>query len=162
MSQVYKRGPKTPQMNMTPLIDVTFQLIIFFLLINNIITEEQVELIPPDLEDPKTFKMETENRVTVNIAPLPFNRADRIQGNPLAFAGQAAQVKVGMKSFAMEDLGPVTDLLKAAVDQNEEVEVLLRADCALYYKDVQPIMGAITAAGIGKINLVAYLPEGER
>ena len=39
------------------------------------------------------------------------------------------------------------------------MQVLLRADAALYYDQVRPVMGAITAAGIGTVNLVAYLPE---
>ena len=162
MSRVFKRGTAKPEMNMTPLIDVTFQLIIFFLLINNIITEETVEMIPPDLENPKTYDLATENRITVNIAPQHFKKAQRTQGNPLNFDGQAVEVRVGTARIGMEDLDRVRDLLRAAKERNPEVEVRLRADCALFYREVQPVMGAITAAQIGKIYLVAYLPEDQR
>ena len=42
---------------------------------------------------------------------------------------------------------------------NSTVEVVLRADAALYYDAVQPVMQAVTQAGIGKVNLAAFLPE---
>ena len=56
-SQVFKRGPVTPQMNITPLIDVVFLLIIFFMLVTNIIAEEAVEMIVPQLDDPVTREL---------------------------------------------------------------------------------------------------------
>ena len=42
---------------------------------------------------------------------------------------------------------------------NADAEVVLRADGALYYDGVQPVMAAITGAGISKVNLVALMPE---
>ena len=37
--------------------------------------------------------------------------------------------------------------------------VVLRADASLYYDAVQSVMGTIAAAGVEKVNLVAYVPE---
>ena len=36
---------------------------------------------------------------------------------------------------------------------------MLRADSAIYYRQVQPIMDAISAAEIAKVNVVALMPR---
>ncbi|MEE9211665.1 MAG: biopolymer transporter ExbD [Phycisphaeraceae bacterium] len=163
-SQVFKKGPVTPQMNLTPLIDVVFLLIVFFMLVSNIIAEEAVEMVVPRLDDPKTSELGEVHRITVNVAPQPYS-ADRLRGNPLDFAGEAYEVKVGLQSFAIDDMAGVIAALEDAVAKgptdkqgNSTVEVVLRADAALYYDAVQPVMQAITQAGIGKVNLAAFLP----
>ncbi len=69
-SKVHKRGPATPEMNMTPLIDVVFQIIIFFMLINNIITEQTVQMFVPELDDPKTRRTEDMKKIVINVAPV--------------------------------------------------------------------------------------------
>jgi len=168
MSKVFKRGPKTPEMNMTPLIDVTFQLIIFFMIVSNIVSEQTVEMIVPDLEDPKTRELADDvKKVVVNIAPVaPVTER---QDNPLSGSGLVDYVLVGSDRFSPGDSEGITNALKAAVergpkdpDGKSELEVLMRADAALYYEEVQPVMSAITAAGIARINLVALLPEDQR
>jgi biopolymer transport protein ExbD len=146
-------------MNMTPLIDVTFQLIIFFLLVNNIAGEQIVEMRVPDLEDPKTFELQGENKITINVAPQPYTANNRPIDNALAFAGEAMKVQIFSKEFAYGDVEGITAELKAVREQNPDAEVLLRADAALYYDQVQPAMAAIAAAGIQKVNLVAYIPQ---
>ncbi len=71
-SQVHKRGPVSPTLNLTPLIDVTFLLIIFFMLVNNIITEESVLMHVPELDNPQTQPFDSEYRLTINLAPAPY------------------------------------------------------------------------------------------
>lgn len=164
-SQIHKKGPVTPAMNITPLIDVVFLLIIFFMLVNNIIAEESVEMIVPNLEDPKTQETPDINRLMINVAPQPFSK-DRYKNDPLIYSGHAVAVKVGLQYFSIDDMEGLAISLANTVEhgpkdenQNSKLHVLLRADAALHYDAVQPIMEAITAAGINKINLVAYLPD---
>lgn len=159
MSKVFKRGPAVASMNMTPMIDVTFQLIIFFMLVNNIIGEEAVEMIVPKLDDPKTYEMGEKDRVTVNVAPQSYDAARKV--GDLNIPGEAASVKVGLMNYGLDEMEAVTEALRQAKAQNEKVEVLLRADSGLYYDEVQPVMQAITSAGIVKVNIVAYMPEDE-
>jgi len=170
MSKVFKRGPKTPEMNMTPLIDVTFLLIVFFMLVTNIVSEETEKMLVPDLADPKTQKLGEVERIVINVTPFPFTPSDRSR-NPLNHSGEAAYVKIGTlnENFPIDQLEGVTFALEQEVatapkdaDGNSLLEVVLRADMALYYSEVQPVMAAITAAGIAKVNLVALLPEDER
>ena len=54
---------------MTPLIDVTFLLIIFFMIISNFISEQSVEMIVPGLTESTARELESPRRVVVNVAP---------------------------------------------------------------------------------------------
>ncbi|MEE9405022.1 MAG: biopolymer transporter ExbD [Algisphaera sp.] len=162
-SLITSRGPVTPTMNITPLIDVVFLLIIFFMLVNNITSDESVEMVLPTLTPPHTRDLGEVSRVVVNVAPQSFTKKGR-DGFPLDHAGHARFVKVGTgphSQFVVEDIEGITGALTALRANNPDIQVLLRADAALYYDEVRPVMGAITAAGIGTVNLVAYLPEGE-
>lgn len=157
-SHVFKRGPTTPEMNITPLIDVVFLLIVFFMIVSNIVTHETVEMFVPDLDDSQAREIPEEGRVFVNVAPQEFERDERVD-NPLRFSGRARLVQVGAnRRFDMSELAGVTDMLEQRVERNPEVEVVLRADSALYYREVQPVMDAITAAGVSRVNLVSYDP----
>jgi hypothetical protein len=89
-SRIFQRGPTTPQMNITSLIDVVFLLIIFFMLVNNIITEQSVEMIVPKLEDPTTRELDDSGRIIVNIAPAEYAHRERAD-DPLLFDGEGRQ-----------------------------------------------------------------------
>lgn len=158
MSQVLTRGPRSPEMNMTPMIDIVFQLIIFFMLVNNIIAEEAVEMIVPKLYDPKVRVLEDQERITVNVMPREYQRDQRSE-NPWKWDGDAVGVKVGLTPYSIQDLDKLTADLKAVKEKKPNVEVVLRVDGAIYYQNVQPILNSITLAGIEKINLVAYMPN---
>ena len=145
---------------MTPMIDVVFQLIIFFMLVNQIIAEESVEMVVPELDEPKTREMGEENRLTVNVVPHPYG-SERNPGE-LNIIGEASNVRVGLNDFAIEDLDKITATLKDAKAQNPNIEILLRADAGLFYDAVQPVMQSIASAGIETVNLVAFLPEDQR
>lgn len=148
-------------MNITPLIDVVFLLIIFFMLVNNIVSDESVEMVLPALDPPHTRELGEVSRVVVNVAPEPFTTQGRA-GHPLEHAGRARFVKVGTgagSQFAATDIAGITAALTALRAANPQLQVLLRADAALFYDQVRPVMGAVTAAGIQTVNLVAYLPE---
>ena len=130
------------------------------MLVNQIIAEESVEMIVPDLTDPKTREMGDDERLTVNIQPEDYS-GDRQIGE-LNIPGNATLVKVGIKDFSLDQMDEVTAALKEAKAANEKIEVMLRADGAIYYDEIQPVMQAIASAGIVKVNLVAFLPEDLR
>jgi len=167
MSKTCKRGGGKAEMNLTPMIDVTFQLIIFFMLTNQIASEESVTMIVPRLEDPKVQELETESRVVVNVVPPDYNEKER-KGDMAtilgATDGSAKNVRVGLDDFTFDDLGGLTNALKIRADQakakGQEIDVILRADCGTFYDQVIPIMDAITAAGIATVKITAYI-EGE-
>ena len=159
MSKVFQRGTVKPEMNMTPLIDVTFLLIVFFMLVSNIVANESVPMVVPKLDDPRTRQLGEVEKVVVNIAPATYTGDARLT-SPLDHPGQARFVQVGAGDrFDMGNLAGLTEALRQEVQARPDVQVLLRADAALYYDQVQPVMDAITAAGVGVVNLVALMPE---
>ena len=159
MSTIFQRGPVKPEMNMTPLIDVTFLLIVFFMLVSNIVASESVPMVVPQLENAKTRDLGEVDKVVVSIAPVAFTGDARLD-SPLDHPGKAQYVQVGSGlRIGMHELEKLTDALKIETEKNPEVQVLLRGDAAIYYGDVQPVMDALTAAGVGTINMVALMPE---
>lgn len=155
-----RRRPARCEMNMTPLIDVTFQLIIFFMLVSNIVAEENPQMVLPVLRDPQAQPIGEGERVVVNLEPQPFG-PERIRGGTdhLAWPGQPLRIRVGVRSYSLDDLGLVVQTLADAQLGNPNVEVLLRADSALHYASVQPVLDAIAAAGVGQVKLVTYRYE---
>ncbi len=172
-SQVHRKGPTAPDMNLTPMIDVVFQLIIFFMLVNNIISEEAVQMIVPALQDPVVKKAPEEmKKITVNIVPPLDVRDRRREPGYMRQSFDALGVKIGAsKLYPLTDeaLEQVTDYLKAETAEGEltrlseknpnPVQILLRADAATKFADVARVIKAITAADISDIQLIAYEEE---
>lgn len=155
-SQVFKRGPVAPEMNITPLIDVVFLLLIFFMLVNNVSSQERVKIIAPHIVHPVTHKMEDQNRIIVNVTTEQGQVKQRQKGDTFGVPGNPGQIKVGTTWYAFSDMGGVTRQLEAARKKNPHLRVVLRADAALKYSAVQPVIAAIASAGIEKTDIVAY------
>lgn len=150
-----RRVGTTPTMNMTPLIDVTFLLIVFFMLVNNIVASELVPLLPPTPLDPQTRETPEGNTLIVSIAPAAFDAA-RAGADRLDHDGRAAFVQVGaVGRFEPGDAAGVTAAVQAALARRPGLEVLVRADAALFHDQVQPVLAAVTAAGVARVELVA-------
>lgn len=149
--RLHKSEPVSPQMNMTPLIDVTFQLIIFFMLVSNLIGQEAVPMKVPQLADPQTRQLGESDRVVVNVLPNED-------------ATLSPWVQVGLTRMRGSDRSAIADALSQAVSHNADVQVVLRADGSLNYQQVRPIIAAIRDAGVSVVHLVAQdqpLKQGE-
>ena len=138
--RLYKTQSVTPQMNMTPLIDVTFQLIIFFMVVSNLIGQEAIPMRVPVLEDPQTRQLGQSDRVVVNVLPSAH-------GSPW--------VHVGLTRFSGADHNAIRDTIKQMVLKNADLEVVLRAESSLAFTQVQPVIAAIRQAGVSTVHLVA-------
>lgn len=150
--RLHKSEPVSPQMNMTPLIDVTFQLIIFFMLVSNLIGQEAVPMKVPQLADPQTRQLGESDRVVVNVLPNTDTSL-------------SPWVQVGLTRMRGSDRTAINDALKQAVSHNADVQVVLRADGSLNYQQVRPIISAIRDAGVSIVHLVAQdqpLPKGDQ
>ncbi len=177
-SKVHKPGAAKPNMNMTPLIDVTFQIIIFFMLINNIVSEQSVQMIVPNLDEPETRKIEEMKKVVINVAPVEHVLPQQYtikqrKDSPLLGPDreEAGALKIGMNEYRLKGPASVTmgealqgiqSDLERYLAADPEIEVELRADCALYYEQVQLVMAAISQTGVKTVHLVAFLPEDQR
>ncbi|MCP3905525.1 MAG: biopolymer transporter ExbD [Planctomycetes bacterium] len=150
MSEIHRRGPAQIHANLTPMIDVTFLLIVFFVLVSQIVEVENVELALPELADPATMLPGDEQRSVINVVP--------------AFSGGASEVRVGGASFAAGDEGveALTRHLAGLLAANPSLRLNLRADQHTQYEWVQPVLQAVSGAAArvddpaarARINLV--------
>jgi len=157
MSQVFQRGPVSPGMNLTPLIDVVFLLIIFFMLVNQIVADRNVKMIVPAPTDPQTREVRDDRPVIVHVAPQPYTAQTR--PDPLRHPGEAAFVQVGSTRLPLGRLGELTAALRAQRAARPDLEVVIRSDLALYYRDVRPVIEAVRDAGVRRIDLAAFTEE---
>ncbi len=179
MSNVTKRGAVKPTLNITPLIDVVFLLIVFFLLVNNIVTDEAPPLKLPDLEKPETRQVAEENRLVINIVPKEMWEGDPGPGTPvgqvLGRQGEAESVKVGGRTFPVDDPEYLTnfrEFMEQAINARRakgDLRFIFRVDATIYYYQVVPVMDALQSAmadagldpekGETLIDIVAYMPK---
>jgi len=165
-SHVYKRSSGGGvEFNMTPMIDVTFQLIIFFILAGQIVSDKlaKMELSQPfqSKASDDEFLMNMPNRVIVNIV----SRAEaRDKMASIALAGEAKEWWVGTKVIQAgkrEELQRLLDKRYQAwksLGKGNEFYVEIRADKRVRYGAVEPVMLAASAVGIPKMNITALLP----
>ena len=122
--------------NMTPMIDVVFLLIIFFLVSSHLAKQEsQMDLdLPTASTGQDDLELETP-RITINV------KSD----GSLWLAG---------RPIAKEQLKQT--FLDAKAKQGEEIEVRIRGSLAAPYSTVEPIMLACAGARISNVKYAVY------
>jgi biopolymer transport protein ExbD len=150
MSTAFRHDRGQVHANLTPMIDVTFLLIVFFVLVSQIVEVENVDLDLPSPQDPASMLPGDESRVVINVLPGP--------------SGKAAGYRMGGRRFAAgtQGLEALTAALAARYRENPGVRVNLRADRSTHYAWIEPVLQAISAAArlsgrpevTGRVNLV--------
>ena len=124
--------------NMTPMIDVVFLLIIFFLVSSHLAKQEAQMELPLPVADSGEEADDAARRLTLNVT------ADGI----LVLAGRRI------------DRGQLQQRLRQARDEHgDDVEVRIRGDRNVPYRAVSPIMLACARAGIWKVTFGVYRSE---
>ena len=128
--------------NMTPMIDVVFLLIIFFLVSSHLAKREsQLELpLPAAVSGEKRSTVEGP-RVTVNVLS---------DGNVML----AGRLVLG------DQLVPMFQ--RAIRDEGRDVEVVVRTDRHVAFQYVEPIMLSCVRAGIWNVTFAVLRPEDVR
>jgi biopolymer transport protein ExbD len=148
---------------MTSMIDVTFQLTIFFLLTGTFASLEAARLNVPSVHDEGALKdLNLKNKVVVNIPPYSDKQ---IQDDP-SLKGMAESWKISTETI-QRDPDQLVRELESARAQFEayqvkdpslagvEFQVEVRADRGVYYSEVAPVLVAISKAGFPRVNYVA-------
>ena len=142
MSSIFKRGPARPQANITPMIDVTFLLIVFFVLVSQIVDLEQVDMELPAPEQAATRLPGDEPRAVVNVVP--------------GRAGGIAAYQLGSRRFepTTAGLGGLRNALIELYQATPIMRVNLRADRGTDYRWVAPVLQVVReAAGLADVGL---------
>jgi biopolymer transport protein ExbD len=153
-----------PELNITSMMDLVLNLLMFFVLLANFAMAELPAMTPPKPLGSQARASTEPDKVTVNIIPEK-DASGRV-------TGAAKGIKFGSaQELLPTETGKLTQLLiferqkslKAVKEKDRAaargVTVDLRADEGLRYDQVQPIMAAIQAAGIRQINLVAAVKD---
>jgi biopolymer transport protein ExbD len=131
-----RRGRSTAELtpNLTSLIDVTFLLIVFFVLVSRIVETENVNLNLPTPAAAPTMLPGKEQQVIINVVPAP--------------GGLASSYRVGERTFSTEAAGlkSLTQHLAALYAANPHLSVNLRADRNTHYTYVRPVVDAVADA----------------
>jgi biopolymer transport protein ExbD len=140
------------------LLDVVLQLIIFFILVSQIGVEERPDLTLPSLQDPQVQRTGQSQRLLVNILAAPSAIARDAARDPAPPAAVSA-IKLGATSYDPRRLDALTEALATGIEKDPRLQVLVRADAALPYDAVAPVLQAIRTAGIKDVGLVALARE---
>jgi len=132
--------------NMTPMIDVVFLLIIFFLVSSHLAQQDiQLELDLPDAASGEQPEEDDARRMVVNILPEP--RAGR-------------RIMVHGRLMRAEELA---QLIRTENDRSTQpLEVRIRSDRTVPYRVVEPVMIACAKAEVWKVTFtVIGKPAGD-
>lgn len=141
MSRVFPRGPAQLAPNMTPLVDVVFLLIVFFVLVAQITSAERMKLLLPLIGQAELAAPPSERRAVVNIVP---------DSEPVA---GAAAFRLG--TSPVDGPSALAERLREAVRIEPNLRVIIRAARDEHYERVHDAMQACRAAGVRRVHLAA-------
>jgi biopolymer transport protein ExbD len=126
--------------NMTPMIDVVFQLIIFFLVSGHLVKQEtQMPLPLPTARSASEQADGDKPRLTINV----------LRDGQLLIAG---------RTTSSADLA--LDLQDRLAKHGKDLEVRVRCDRAVAYEHVEPVMLACAKQGLWNVTFAVVRKEG--
>lgn len=125
--------PEETSINMTPLIDVVMQLLLFFMLATNLMRPHKIELALP--ESTSTTRVQQNNAIEVTYRL-------REGGQPL----------VALNGESVVDLKALFERLKS-LEKNEETQVAVRIEKSVPYQDVISVLDTVRDAGFPRFAL---------
>ncbi len=144
-----RKPQENPQLDMTPMIDVVFELIIFFVVT---LTEAQ--------KKDETIELETgQHGVVLTADELPPERMQIDIASVDKNGKRLQKARISMGDREMEP-AEITERVKARIDRyGHDFPVLIRADFATPHARVRDVMDACTKAGIWKISFMAVAED---
>ncbi len=158
MAKQRDNEPEDLSINMTPMIDCVFQLIIFFILAGQAASQSlaRVELYEPIQSQALKWDEEYANRVIVNV---PSMIEDPNNTGPMSTQARAYMIQG--REYEVGDTEALVELFEQLYaphkEQGDEYFVEIRADYRVQYDQVSPILYAAAVAEIRKMNITALL-----
>ena len=142
------KGQVSSDPNLTPLLDLVLQLVMFFMLVANFVMEELSDKIHlPIASQAKPLTIKDPNVTYLNVSR--DGKVLRTTGDPLT---TPLEIEFHMRQLAR---GHVLGEAKA----KDQVTVIIRADRDARFISIHRTMTAIKAAGFRKLQLRAELPS---
>ncbi len=137
----YYRSRSAALINMTPMIDVTFLLLTFFMLASHFASAEKIPVPLPRPDHNQAVDRRFPEKVIINLVEGETRADPRIWLGPVPL-GSVAEL-----AERLNELGRI----------NPGVEVILRADRTLAYGAVREVMELISAARLTRVQVVVDL-----
>lgn len=170
MAKKKKQGDENPlEMNLTPMIDCTFQLIIFFIVVGKLSNEDLAPLIVPDpyeslAQEPKEQTRE-QHVVIVNVYSK-FGKDEKDRPKGTLATTQVKGYSIGPTHIKVGQESKITDMLKKEISvyvarggSKKNVYVEVRSDRDIGYRYVFPVMEAAGRAGIAEMYMTAFTAD---
>ena len=125
---------------MTPMIDVTFLLLFFFMVTSHLASKERIDVDLPHPDNNRAAEKRIEDKLIISVQHV---------------ADGAPQILLGAELIASIDL--LGERLVEAGRRQPNAEVILRADRRLPYRDVRGLMEMISQAGLSRLQVVTEL-----
>lgn len=149
MSRAFPRGPAKIGFNLTPMIDVTFLLMMFFLLV----AQPEVGPGPEEIKLPDPVRGASSEptgtqRIVIDVMPRTGRKSE------------VEEYRVAGVSFGTDPpgTGDLTAAIAREVRLNPGAKIDVRADRDTDYAFVWPVIAALRESGAGAVNLYV---EGE-
>ena len=139
-----RKSQENPALDMTPMIDVVFELIIFFVVT---LTEAQKKDETIELEDGKHGIVLTPEELPPTHMQIDIASRDK-KGKILP----RGRISMGDREISPDEIGR---RVKERMRKIGEFPVLIKADYNCRHEVVARVMNAVTAAGIWKISFMA-------
>ena len=164
-SSVGGKGPAGDvSFNYVPFIDVTFNMIIFFVLTSEVANATLSRVLVSSPEESQAVKRDkvASNNVVINVVSRAL---DNRQADP-QFAAQALQYEVDGTVVAIGETDKLIEAIKdrrgryqklmaGAMGVKGEFFVEIRADYRIDYNEVKPVLVAISKAGVPRMAITA-------
>lgn len=131
------------KLNLTPLVDITFQLIVFFMVVSQVVTAEREPMQLPSPADSQAKQKTQADRIVINLF------ADE--------AGQLGKIKVNAQPIS--DLPALVDMMLrlGPVARAKGTSVILRADKTIRYDQIEPVLKALSNASVGLVEIATEM-----
>ena len=131
--EFYKATRTHHGINMVPLINIVFLLLIFFMLSTTLVAPEKIIVETPQSEN-------SEEQAEVNLALTILKNGEIYLNNKIT------------------SIDSVVATFQASVEKNENLNVLIKADANTTTKDVISVLKAARTAGIENVALATQHP----
>ena len=154
-SSVHERGLAEVRLNMTPLIDVVFLLMIFFLLVAQIQRATKVEMDVPSVRSEAAYEPGVEDALVINVVPRDLVAVEGgwYRLGTRTFGGDAEGL-LGLEASVREGARRRGLLPGGAAHANAADAVMIRADRGEDYDRVEPLFGVLSRVGLCRAQLV--------
>lgn len=126
--------PESGSINMTPMMDVIFQLLIFFVLTSSITKPTQIELSLP--ESTSGVKARSEDVITVT------------------YRLESAKPEITFNATQVASLGQLGEVMRRHKGSGSKTPVDIRIERTVPYQDVISLMDTVRDAGFPKFSLL--------